>query len=127
MYCSQCGTPNDDNAWKCVQCGAVLHRAGPTLAPPPGPMVSIPNYLVQAILVTLFCCLPFGIVAIVYAAQVNSKAAAGDIAGAQAASDAARMWSWISFGLGLAVIVLYMGIVGLVGFGEFLSSRGRAF
>ena len=39
---------------------------------------NIPNYLVQAILTTLFCCLPFGIVAIVYAAQVNTKIEAGD-------------------------------------------------
>jgi len=68
---------------------------------PPG--TKIPNYLVQAILVTLCCCVPGGIVAIVYAAQVNSKQAAGDIAGAQDSSDKAKMWCWISFGVGLAV------------------------
>src|SRR5262245_2690227 len=50
----------------------------------------IPNYLVQSILVTLFCCLPLGIVSIVFAAQVNSKVAAGDYAGAQKASDQAK-------------------------------------
>ena len=43
----------------------------------------VPNNLVWAILSTLFCCLPAGIVSIVYAAQVNGKLAAGDIAGAQ--------------------------------------------
>src|SRR5207237_6484686 len=32
----------------------------------------VPSYLVQSILATLFCCMPFGIVAIVYAAQVSS-------------------------------------------------------
>jgi Interferon-induced transmembrane protein. len=31
----------------------------------------IQNYLVQSILVTLCCCMPAGIVAIIYAAQVN--------------------------------------------------------
>src|SRR4051794_507037 len=31
-----------------------------------------PNYLPQAILTTLFCCLPFGVVAIVKSTQVNS-------------------------------------------------------
>ncbi|MES2882212.1 MAG: CD225/dispanin family protein, partial [Bacteroidota bacterium] len=35
------------------------------------------NWLVESILVTIFCCLPFGIVGIVNAAQVNSKFAAG--------------------------------------------------
>jgi len=38
---------------------------------------AVPNYLVQAILCTICCCLPFGIVAIVYAAQVNGKVAGG--------------------------------------------------
>ena len=42
----------------------------------------VPNHLVWAILSTLFCCLPLGIVSIVFAAQVNGKLAAGDVAGA---------------------------------------------
>jgi len=63
---------------------------------------TVPNYLVFAILTTVFCCLPTGIPAIVYAAQVNSKLQVGDLAGAQAASSNAKMWCWISFGLGLA-------------------------
>ena len=40
------------------------------------------NKLVWSILVTIFCCLPFGIVAIIKSAEVNSKWAAGDRAGA---------------------------------------------
>ncbi len=64
---------------------------------------NIPNYLVQAILVTLCCCQPFGIVAIVFAAQVDSKANAGDLAGAQDMSDKARMFSTIGFIIGLLV------------------------
>jgi hypothetical protein len=70
--------------------------------------VQIPNYLVQAILCTLFCCLPGGIVAIVYAAQVNGKIAAGDIRGARSASDSARTWCWVSFGVGLVVSIIYL-------------------
>ncbi|OLT58164.1 CD225/dispanin family protein [Moorena bouillonii] len=57
----------------------------------------VPNYLPQAILVTLFCCFPFGIVAIVYGAQVNTKYKAGDLEGAYKASDNAKKWCWISF------------------------------
>jgi hypothetical protein len=67
----------------------------------------IASHLAEAILVTLFCCLPFGIVAIVYAAQVNSLAAARDYEGAEAASRNAATWSWLSFGLGLGVFVIY--------------------
>lgn len=66
-----------------------------------GPPPNIPNYLVYSILATILCCLPTGIVAIVYASQVNSKLAAGDIAGAQKSSQNARLWSIISVVLGL--------------------------
>ena len=48
-----------------------------------------PNYLVWAILSTILCFLPLGIVSIVFAAQVNSKWATGDVAGAQRASELA--------------------------------------
>jgi hypothetical protein len=71
----------------------------------------VPNYLVQAILTTVFCCLPFGIVSIVYAAQVNGKVAAGDHAGALESSRSARMWAWIAFGSGLVLIVGYLILV----------------
>jgi len=66
----------------------------------------VPNYLVQAILVTIFCCLPFGIVSIVYAAQVNGKLAAGDYQGAVESSENAKKWSWIAFGVGIVVTVI---------------------
>ena len=77
----------------------------------------IPNYLVPAILVTLFCCVPFGIIAIVYAAQVNGKVALGDIEGALRTSRSAKKWAWLSFGTGLLITVgwiIYIG-VGLAG------------
>ena len=74
--------------------------------PPPSQGQYVPNYLVQAILVTVFCCLPTGIVSIVYAAQVNSKLAAGDISGAESSSADAKKWMMISFWVGLVIIVL---------------------
>ena len=67
---------------------------------------NIPNYLVPAILVTLLCCVPSGIVAIVYASQVNSKKQVGDFGGAAAASSKAQTWCWVSVGLGLIVAIL---------------------
>jgi hypothetical protein len=67
--------------------------------------------MVQSILVTLFCCLIGGIIAIVYSAQVNSKLAAGDYEGAVQASENAKRWCWISFGVGLVVIVLRIGLM----------------
>ncbi|NES85435.1 MAG: CD225/dispanin family protein [Moorea sp. SIO2B7] len=68
----------------------------------------VPNYLPQAILVTLFCCVPFGIVAIFYAAQVNTKFTLGDEQGAVTASDNAKKWCWISFISGAIIMLLYV-------------------
>ena len=71
----------------------------------------VSNYLVQAILCTLFCCLPAGIVSIVYAAQVNSKLAVGDRMGAIQSSENAKKWAWVSFGVGIGVFLIYIVIV----------------
>jgi len=72
----------------------------------PSALLDVPNYLVQAILCTVFCCLPFGIVAIVFAAQVNGKLAAGDYQGAVSCSHSARTWCWVSFWLVIVPIIL---------------------
>lgn len=69
------------------------------------------NYLVFAILTTLFCCLPAGIVSIVKASQVNSKWTGGDAAGAQEASRQAKQWAIISAAVGLVVIVVYVAVI----------------
>jgi interferon-induced transmembrane protein/zinc ribbon protein len=111
MYCRQCGAPNDDNAWKCVQCGTELRgEPAPALTPTSSPSqpIVIPNYLWQSIVCTIFCCWPLGIPAIVYAAQVNGKIGRGDIEGAKASSKNAKMWCWIAFGTGLLVIGVYV-------------------
>lgn len=106
MFCPQCGTSNPEGAAACSKCGASLAPAQVVLPPGYTPARQVPNYLVQSILVTLFCCLPLGIVSIVYAAQVNGKVAAGDIVGAEAASKNAKMFCWISFWIGVGSTVL---------------------
>jgi hypothetical protein len=73
------------------------------------------NYLVWAILTTLFCCLPFGIVSIVFAAQVDSKYNAGDYGGAVDASNKARTWAIASAVVGVVAIVIYVAILAAAG------------
>jgi hypothetical protein len=119
MYCPKCGYENPDTASRCARCGGTM----PTEASLGGggfPMQGQPiaNNLVWAILATLFCCLPTGIVAIVYAAQVDSKLAAGDRVGALRASQLAGTWSWVSLALAMIVIFLY-GVLVVIG----LSAR----
>lgn len=105
MFCAKCGKENDENRANCINCGAPLH------APDHRAREHVPNHLVWAILATVLCCLPTGIAAIVFAAQVNGKLEAGNIQGAREASDNAKLWSWISFGLGLVVLVGYFFLI----------------
>ena len=118
MFCPQCGASNADTAAVCVQCGRTLQAGVPTVPGtqatplpvtgvvlPPGQTVE--NYLVFAILATVLCCLPTGVAAIVYAAQVNNKLQMGDLAGAQAASKNAKLWCLISVGVGLALVAFW--------------------
>ena len=63
---------------------------------------NIPNHLAPAILSTLFCCIPLGVISIVYAAQVNEKLKREDYEGAISASDNAKKWAYIAFFAGVA-------------------------
>jgi len=84
--------------------------------PPAGGSATVPNYLVPAI-ISIFCCWPLAIPAIIFATQVNGKVAAGDVAGAQDASKKAKMFSFLAIGLGLAGILIYITMVLVLGVG----------
>lgn len=66
------------------------------------------NYLIESILVTIFCCLPFGIVGIVFAAQVNAKFDAGDFEGAIKTSKEAKKWMNLGLISGLVIGLFYL-------------------
>ncbi|MBI9041429.1 CD225/dispanin family protein [Lutibacter sp.] len=74
------------------------------------------NYLIEAILVTIFCCQPFGIVSIVYAAQVNSRFAEGNYDGAKKASKSAKNWMIAAiisgFVLAILSVLLFIFVLG---------------
>jgi Interferon-induced transmembrane protein len=76
--------------------------------PPQQPQGAPPSSnLVLGILTTLFCCLPFGIVSIVKASQVNGLWAQGRFAEAQASSDAAKKWAIWSVVAAVAIWIIY--------------------
>jgi Interferon-induced transmembrane protein len=86
----------------------------PVPAPPPAPGAERPyvnNHLAKAILVTIFCCLPLGIVSIVKAAQVNSRVELGAIEQARRLADEANTWANWSLGIGLLGSLLYGGML----------------
>lgn len=78
-----------------------------------GGPVQIESQLVKAILVTLFCCLPFGIVGIIKAVEANNKAATGDAMGANASN--AEASKWIKYGVISGVVVYGLYALMMVG------------
>ena len=122
MKCSYCKGKNPKGRTICISCGGLLEsdtEAGEytdevtdtddvsdkaSYVVP----VHVSDYLVQAILITVCCCLPFGIVAIVYAARVKAFLLGGQIAMAEEASEKAKMWCWVGFGIGIVFYSLYI-------------------
>ena len=65
--------------------------------------------IIGTVLPLIFCCcigaIP-GIVGIVFSTQVNKLAAAGDVAGAQAKANTAKILGWVGIGLGALGLVV---------------------
>lgn len=116
VKCKNCGSPVSDKAEKCPKCGQKITAEGIESIPTPTP-VSTPvsvsdsestpaptpnsnsltqrpnNYMVIAILTTIFCCAPVGIVSIVKAYTVNILYDHGDYDEAILASEKAKSWA----------------------------------
>lgn len=78
--------------------------------PPPN------SYMVWAILTTILCCLPFGIVAIVYASKVDNLWYSGNQAAAYDASNKAKNWSLVAGLTGLFGGIIYVILCAIYGF-----------
>ena len=77
------------------------------------------NHLVWAILCTVLCCLPFGIVSLVYSNKVSGLWSQGRWAEAQAAADNAKKWAIIGAIVGAVFAVII--VVLWVSFAVFVS------
>ena len=117
LFASQAPIPEASQPTATPQ--APAYNAAPAYGNPqpqaPNTQVVPPNYLVWSILVTLFCCIPGGVVAIVYSTQVSSRFQQGDYAGANESSRNARKWVIISAIAAAAVWVIYAIILAVTG------------
>lgn len=83
----------------------------------PGPISSggnAPNttlWLVLSIVATLLCCLPAGIVAIVYSALAMGRVGANDFVMANKYIRNAKIWVIVSASISLVILVLYVVLV----------------
>ena len=92
--------------------------------PPAGGSASgtVPNYLVPAI-ISIFCCWPLAIPAIIFATRVNSSVAAGNMAAAQEASAQAKKFMKLAFIIGSICWVLLILFYVIFGIAMFATSR----
>lgn len=83
---------------------------GQPIVPPPGSLgaagspVKVDTWLWQSIVATVCCCLPLGIVGIVFAAQAQSAVNVGNYSEGQEKARLAKIFSLISFGLGVVFV-----------------------
>jgi hypothetical protein len=82
------------------------------------------NWLIESILVTILCCLPLGIVGIIYASKVDSLWTTGQHDAAYKASQEAGKWVKMGLILGVIGIIIYIllmifGVIaGIAGIGS---------
>ena len=112
-FCSKCGQRLADDVAFCPACGAEVGNNGTTATPnysQPQPQPELPpsNNLVWAILTTVLCCLPFGIVAIYYACKVDGFWFAGYKDEARRYADKAKTWSIVSAIIGVVIVTVYI-------------------
>ncbi|WP_339701214.1 CD225/dispanin family protein [uncultured Marixanthomonas sp.] len=82
------------------------------------------NHLVWAILCTVLCCLPLGIVSIIKSTKVNELYEQGDYAGAQKSADEAKKWAIWGAVITGAFLVLYIILMAIGVAGGLMSGGG---
>ena len=86
---------------------------------PPNGQYKPDSGMVWAILTTLLCCLPFGIVSIVYASKVDSMWYMGNYIAAMDYAKKAKNWAMWAAITGGVVIILYIIFVIIMGVGAY--------
>lgn len=126
MYCSSCGTFNDDNNFRCIQCGTVLQNVGPT----PGAMgagyyaqqtYAEPNKADTALIFAILGWVVCGVMAIpgfFMARDEVRSIESGNRNPSKLSTAKAAYW--------LALIQLILFGIGLVGVGVFVLFAGVA-
>lgn len=128
QQCPRCGELLASEVRFCTRCGVDIYAAragapgtGPTGSPyerpssesfsRPGGVTPPKNYLIEAIISTVCCCLPFGIAAIVFASKVDRLAYQGDYAGAIDSANKAKMYAIIAVVAGLLANGIYLAVM----------------
>ena len=115
MVCNVCGHTNEPDVKFCTSCGnAITQEGGQNNAQNPMQYETppnIPNYLAFSIIVTILCCLPLGIAAIIKSTQVDKFIATGNYQSAMESSKQAKLFCILSAVLGVIVSIIYVIVI----------------
>lgn len=80
----------------------------PSIAPPK-------TWLLESILTTVFCCMPAGVVGLIYAVQVRDMISLNRLELAHKYSSQAKVWTIVSFSIGIVffiiwILLLFLGV-----------------
>lgn len=101
MKCRICGEEIPNGAGACPVCGEAVDH---------GKEINGTLYLVFSVLATLLCCLPFGIIGIVFSSRINSQQKNGDYEGARISAKMAGIFLALSLLLGVIVVCAAVGV-----------------
>ena len=124
MFCKQCGAQVPDGASFCTQCGCpqseqvqpfpqamnVQNQPFPQARMNTTQYVQIETYLVHNILATIFCFFPLGIVGLIFSILAKNAISSGNIQAAKSNAHTAKIFFWISFGVGVFVVLLLIAL-----------------
>ncbi len=128
MFCKECGKENLDTDYVCIGCKSLLNDDPESNIQTIDSIENhskknfnntgfsqkyVDDYMIWAILVTIFCGFFPGIVAIIYSAQVRNSMSAGDVESAKNYSKKAKFWCIIGAILAATIFIisLIMGIL----------------
>lgn len=118
-FCSNCGSENQSDSKFCVSCGEdwgsitnnnnseAVKTTNNYVNNQNSNQIKPSNHLVWGILTTLLCCLPFGIVSIIYATKVDTLFSSNKFEEAAKASKNAATWVIVDACSSLVLFVFY--------------------
>jgi uncharacterized metal-binding protein len=129
VTCQFCGAENPDGTRFCISCGKdiTLAKVTPEITPPQGvfdhPFVE--THLVKALMTAIFCFMPVGVVAVVYAVLAEDKKSSGNFEAARRNAQQANKWANIALIIGIILItgLVIIGIMSAVMISNYLPEQ----